>query len=95
MAWMRPLLLRFAFAVAVVAPLVAAAIGSGCGPGGIELRICLNPETGKIDTSIYDSTNFVNGEPDPCHCYDPCGPAKTCPVEVDAGMVPDGCDAAP
>jgi hypothetical protein len=35
----------------------------------------------------------VNGVFDPCHCYDPCGPSKECPIVVDAGPTPPGCDA--
>ena len=37
--------------------------------------------------------SYVNGEFDPCHCYDPCGEANTCPILVDAGPPPLGCDA--
>jgi hypothetical protein len=34
----------------------------------------------------------VNGQRDPCHCFDPCGPAETCPILVDAGPPGPGCD---
>src|SRR5262249_7343138 len=55
--------------------------------------ICLNPATGKEDGSIYDSTHYVHGEADPCHCYDPCGPSKSCPIVVDAGPPAPDCGA--
>lgn len=55
---------------------------------------CLNPVTGKIDDNIYDRNNYdANGEPDPCHCFDVCGPAASCPELVDAGPLPASCDA--
>ncbi len=86
--------LRFAFwsAVPLATFLTASVLGvtAGCGEH-VMVWFCLNPVTGKVDDSIYDAENFVNGEPDPCHCYDPCGPAKTCPIEVDAGTVGPGC----
>jgi hypothetical protein len=87
--------LRFAVAAAVVAPLAFAVLGagSGCGPDETMIWFCLNPVTGKIDDSIYDSNHLVNGEPDPCHCYDPCGPEKTCPIVVDAGPPGPDCGA--
>lgn len=59
----------------------------------VELWVCLNPATGKLDSTIYDENNFVNGKIDPCHCYDSCGPADTCPIVVDAGEPGPGCDA--
>ncbi len=49
--------------------------------------------TGKIDGSFYDANHYVNGVLDPCHCYDPCGPEASCPIVVDAGPLPPGCDA--
>lgn len=63
------------------------------GPEETIIWTCLNPETGKLDSSIYDENHIVNGEVDPCHCYDPCGPEKTCPIVVDAGEPGPGCDA--
>lgn len=89
---LRPAL-RFAILAAVVAPLAAAAFGAGagCGPNTTEIWVCLNPVTGKEDGTIYDATHYVNGEPDPCHCYDPCGPSKSCPDVVDAGPLPPNC----
>jgi hypothetical protein len=54
--------------------------------------VCLNPITGKDDLSIYDANHYVGGVFDPCNCYDPCGPQKTCPIVVDAGPAPPGCD---
>jgi len=88
--------LRFAAVAAVVASLAAAAFGTGagCGPNVSRFWVCLNPVTGKEDGTIYDDNHYdKNGEPDPCHCYDPCGPEKTCPDVVDAGPLPPGCDA--
>jgi hypothetical protein len=79
-------------AAVVGAPLAFAAFG-GCGPVQGTSWLCLNPITGKEDVHVYDANNYVNGEPDPCHCYDPCGPAKTCPIEVDAGSPDPGCGA--
>lgn len=65
-----------------------------CWPGEtVEVWVCLNPETGKLDGSIYDQLHFANGVFDPCHCYDWCGPEKTCPILVDAGEPGPGCDA--
>lgn len=86
--------LRFA-ALSVLASLALVALGAavGCGPNTVEIWVCLNPVTGKPDGKIYDSNNYANGEPDPCHCYDACGPALTCPEVVDAGPLPPGCDA--
>ena len=85
--------MRFAIAAAIVALLAAGLFGAGCGPDQMRIWVCLNPVTGKEDGSIFDSSHFVNGTPDPCHCYDPCGPLKTCPDVVDAGPLPLGCDA--
>jgi hypothetical protein len=50
--------------------------------------ICNNPLTGKEDPTVYDSNHYVNGVFDPCHCYDPCGESKECPILVDAGPPP-------
>jgi hypothetical protein len=66
---------------------------AGCGPNTSFFWICLNPVTGKEDGSIYDANHYVNGVADPCHCYDPCGPEKTCPIVVDAGPPGPGCEA--
>jgi hypothetical protein len=71
--------------------LVGAAVG--CGPDLHEVWVCQNPVTHKDDLSIYDPMHYVNGVFDPCHCYDPCGPQQTCPIVVDAGPSPLGCDA--
>ena len=54
--------------------------------------ICFDPGTGHLGT-YYDANHYVNGVFDPCHCYDPCGPEKSCPIPVDAGTPPSGCDA--
>lgn len=84
--------LRFAAVAAVVAPLAALAFG-GCGPNANEVWLCLDPVTGKESNAQYDPNHYVNGVFDPCHCYDPCGPQKTCPDVVDAGPLPPGCPA--
>ena len=65
----------------------------GCGPEQAVGWICLNATTGKEDPNTYDPNHVVNGMPDPCHCYDLCGPLKTCPIPVDAGPAPPGCEA--
>ncbi len=84
--------LRFALpAVALVAFGMFGAIA--CFGENVIVWVCLNPETGKLDDTIYDKNNFVNGVADPCHCYDACGSAKTCPILVDAGELDPGCDA--
>jgi hypothetical protein len=85
---------RFLAVLAVVVALPAFMVlgpGAGCGPEQSVFWVCLNPVTGKEDGSIYDENNYVNGEPDPCHCYDICGPQKTCPIVVDAGTPDPGC----
>jgi hypothetical protein len=79
--------------VALAAALASGTLGSLCAGDPVELWVCLNPETGKLDNSIGDDNHYVNGVFDPCHCYDPCGPAKTCPDLVDAGPLPPGCPA--
>jgi hypothetical protein len=84
--------LRFSAAVTTVAGILAAALGS-CGNNTEELWLCLNPVTGKEDNSVYDANHFVNGVADPCHCYDPGGPSKSCPIVVDAGS--DAADSGP
>jgi hypothetical protein len=67
---------------------------SACNIGGdVVVWLCLNPVTGKEDATVGDPDHFVNGAADPCHCYDPCGPSKECPISVDAGPPPVGCDA--
>lgn len=91
-AMRQPLALRFAVILAASAASVMLG-AAGCGPDRMVIWVCLNPATGKLDNSIHDDTNFVNGEPDPCHCYDACGPQKTCPITVDAGEPALGCDA--
>ena len=91
--------LRFAVAVALLAPLAAGAgvfgAGVGCGPDQSVSWFCLNPATGKVPGGPYDSTHYVNGVFDPCHCYDPCGELPQCPIVVlDAGSPSaPGCDA--
>jgi hypothetical protein len=81
------------FAVALAALVASGTLGAFCGPDQHVLWFCLNPATGKEDETIHDDSHFVNGEPDPCHCYDPCGEADTCPILVDAGPPPLGCEA--
>jgi hypothetical protein len=85
----RPL--RLTLALACLAPAVLLWLGNGCGPDSQFFWVCLDPVTGKESSTYYDSTNYANGQPDPCHCYDKCGPAKTCPIVVDAGPPPPGC----
>jgi hypothetical protein len=84
--------LRFAAALAVLLTSAGLGVFAGCGPDQDVSWICLNPVTGKIDGSYYDTNHVVNGVVDPCHCYDPCGPLKSCPIVVDAGTPPPGCD---
>lgn len=84
--------LHFAFPVMTLGAL-GAFLDLGCVFGPEVFWVCLNPVTGKLDRTIYDENHFVNGVADPCHCYDPCGPEKTCPIEVDAGELGAGCDA--
>jgi hypothetical protein len=92
----QPYALRFA--IAAVTLLSAAVLGAavGCGPNQSIAWICLNPVTGKESQVDYDVNHYVNGMFDPCHCYDPCGPEKSCPIMVDAGPPsPDAmCEAA-
>jgi hypothetical protein len=59
-----------------------------CGPYP-EIWVCFDPGTGHEGT-YYDGNHYSHGVSDPCHCYDPCGPADTCPILVDAGPP---CDA--
>ncbi|MFT3776242.1 MAG: hypothetical protein QM820_63670 [Minicystis sp.] len=88
----RPLHLAVALIGLTASLGLASAVG--CGPFDKTMFwICLNAETGKLDDNTYDENNYANGEPDPCHCYDPCGPAKTCPIVVDAGPPAPVCDA--
>jgi len=81
------------YAVALAAVLASGTLGGFCGYNGEEIWFCLNPVTGKEDNTIGDDTHYVNGVFDPCHCYDACGPWKECPIVVDAGPSPPGCDA--
>jgi len=81
------------FAVALAVGGLAPVSCGWFGPQQTEIWICLNPVTGKEDSSIYDPNHSVNGVFDPCHCYDPCGPERSCPDVVDAGLLPPGCDA--
>jgi hypothetical protein len=81
-------------AVALAALVASGTLGAvvACGPWGqTEVWFCLNPVTGKFDKNIGDQDHYVNGEFDPCHCYDPCGPTKMCPIVVDAGPPGPGC----
>jgi hypothetical protein len=87
---------RLGRALAVAAALAAAAVfgaGAAC-VDNIPYWVCFDPGTGH-DGNYYDSSHYVDGMIDPCHCYDPCGPANTCPIIVDAGPPPPGamCDA--
>jgi hypothetical protein len=86
---------RLSFAVVLATSAGAAALRAiaGCGVDNEEIWICNNPATGKADTSIYDRNHYVNGVLDPCHCYDPCGESAECPILVEAGPPPPGCDA--
>ena len=88
-----PRLLRAALAVVALGTVAGLAAAVACGPNNITVWICLNPKTGKEDGSIYDPNHYVNGVLDPCHCYDPCGPERSCPIVVDAGPPVSGCDA--
>ncbi len=88
-----PRTLRFALPLLVVLLAFGALVAVACEPNNSTFWVCLNPVTGKLDGTIYDENNFVNGEADPCHCYDSCGPADTCPIVVDAGEPGPGCDA--
>jgi hypothetical protein len=88
---MFPRPLRFAVAAAALCALCT--LGSLCGPNQSVGWICLNPVTHKEDPSYGDPNHYVGGVFDPCHCYDPCGPAESCPIVVDAGPPPAGCDA--
>jgi hypothetical protein len=81
-----------AMALAALIASVTIGIAVGCGPNQSVGWICLNPVTHKEDGSVYDATHYVGGEPDPCHCYDPCGPSESCPIVVDAG--PPGPDCS-
>jgi hypothetical protein len=80
-------------ALAVLVASGALGVVVGCGPDQMEIWFCLNPATGKVDGAPYDANHYVKGVFDPCHCYDPCGPEKSCPIVVDAGLPPLGCDA--
>jgi hypothetical protein len=82
-------------AVALAALVASGTLGALCGYDNHVVWLCLNAVTGKEDVNTYDETHVVNGEADPCHCFDPCGPEKTCPSVVDAGPRGPGCDAGP
>src|SRR5262245_42117141 len=81
-------------ALALVALAASGALGGFCGPDQTVIWLCLNPVTGKEDNSVYDENHYVGGVFDPCHCYDPCGPEKSCPSAVDAGEPGPGCQVA-
>jgi hypothetical protein len=87
-----PRALRFALMFAAFGVAACVGVAVGCGPDNIVLWTCINPATGKLDPNIYDADHYVNGVLDPCNCYDPCGPEKTCPIVVDAGPLPPGCE---
>jgi hypothetical protein len=82
LAFSRPL--RFTLAAAVIIPLASGVLNMGCGPDQTAIWVCFDPGTGHLGT-YYDANHYVNGVFDPCHCYDPCGPADTCSILVDAG----------
>jgi hypothetical protein len=83
--------LRLAAVLALVGVVAFIVIPSGCGMNAV-LWVCFDPGTGH-EGSYYDGNHYVNGVLDPCHCYDPCGPADTCPILIDAGPPGPGCDA--
>jgi hypothetical protein len=83
--------LRFAVAGTFLCALCT--LGSLCDQPPVNTWICLNPATGRLDSSIGDWNHYAGGMYDPCHCYDPCGEAPTCPLLVDAGTPGPGCDA--
>src|SRR5207248_2698959 len=82
---MNALRLSAAAALTVAAFVASATAGVGCWDNTTEIWICLDPVTGKESNRTYDANHYVNGVFDPCHCYDPGGPSKSCPDEVDAG----------
>ena len=79
--------LRFALVVVALAATFTSVLGVGCGPDQQEIWVCFDPGTGHEGT-YHDNNHYVGGVFDPCHCYDPCGPADTCPFLVDAGPRP-------
>jgi hypothetical protein len=87
--------LRLSGSALAVLALAFGALGAvacfGLGPDQSVTWICLNPVTGKLDSATFDPNHVVNGMADPCHCYDPCGSQKTCPILVDAGAPGPGC----
>jgi hypothetical protein len=87
----KPSLARRVVALAVLLAFGAICAFVGCGPDQSTFWLCLNPVTGKEDGTIYDADHYVDGVLDPCNCYDPCGPEKTCPITVDAGPPGPGC----
>ena len=84
--------LRFVALAAVAAAPAVLGAPACLGPDQNVIWLCLNPVTGKEDVNTYDTSHFVNDKPDPCHCYDPCGPEKSCPIVVDAGPPGPGCE---
>jgi hypothetical protein len=85
--------LRFALALGALGAAAVLGAAVGCGPDVSMIWVCNNPITGKVDPNAYDASHYVGGVFDPCHCYDPCGETKMCPILVDAGPRPPGCDA--
>lgn len=86
---------RFLAFLALVASLATLMLGAAaaCGPEEDVFWSCLNPVTGKLDNAPYDENHYVKGVFDPCYCYGPCGPAKSCPIVVDAGPPDPSCSA--
>ncbi len=81
---------RLSAAAALAVGAIFVVVPAGCGPNTDTSWLCLNPITGKEDGTVMDPTHYVNGVYDPCHCYDPSGPSKACPIvvptmDVDAG----------
>jgi hypothetical protein len=79
--------LRLGLALALLLAAMAL-LAMACNYQDTFIWLCLDPATGKEDSRIYDSNNFYNGQPDPCHCFSVCGPSKACPIVVDAGPPP-------
>jgi hypothetical protein len=84
--------LRFPLMLAAIGAVAGSGAAVGCGPDVTVIWTCINPETGRLDPNTYDPNHYVDGVFDPCHCYDPCGEQKTCPILVDAGPPTPGCD---
>ena len=73
-------------AAAFASSLLAAVALASCDFGNETLWLCIDPATGRSDSnSPYDQAHYVNGVFDPCHCYDPCGELRQCPILVNDG----------